>query len=287
MPCLGRNAVDLARKSAQGAAKLECDIAAGGMTILADAAASGFQLPPPCYARKLFDNALEQSAGRVPDPWKPEKDKSTELALRLMDKLPEISGWDPNSFESRLRLSVAGNILDFGVYADLDLSAAIESMSTAFTKKVDTEAVARLKEKMDSAKSILWIFDNCGEAVFDRLMIEPYRDKVTLAVRGKPIFNDMTALELADSGYPCGYAGGGVVSNDDGIPGVNLETCGSAFAEAFKKSDLVIAKGQANFETLNERTDHPIALLFLAKCPVVLRVTGGELKSIQVLLRNF
>ena len=140
-----------------------------------------------------------------------------------MTKLDEIPGWDPDSFESRLRLSVAGNILDFAIYADLDMADAMETIREAFTKPLDTATVAKLKEKMDAAENIFWIFDNCGEAVFDRLLIEPYRKKMTLAVRGKPAFNDITAAELEESGYGPDFARA-VVSNDDGVPGVVPKT---------------------------------------------------------------
>jgi uncharacterized protein with ATP-grasp and redox domains len=291
---LARNAIDLARKSAQGDASLEARIAAEGMRILGRAADEGYALPPPCYARRLIDNALEMSEGRVPDPWAPEKNTSTGLALKLMERLEEIPGWKSfvgtssvaSDFEKRLRLAVAGNILDFSIYADLDIAAAMETMATAFTKPVDTAAVAELKRQMDAARSILWIFDNCGEAVFDRPLMEPYRAKVTLAVRGRPAFNDMTRAELAASGYPEGWAGGGVVSNDDGVPGVVDATCGEAFRAAFDAADLIVAKGQANFETMNERGDKPIAFLFRAKCPFVCRAIGAEAGTIQVRLHN-
>ena len=303
LPCLARNAVELARKSAQGDAALEAEIARSGMEILESAAADGYPLPPPCYARKLMDNALAKCGGAVPDPWKKEKVSSTELALKLMERLDEIPGWNAESFESRLRLAVAGNILDFSIYADLDIAAAMETMKEAFTKPIcgtlaassadaqervpPSDIVVELKRRMDAAKSILWIFDNCGEAVFDRLLIEPYREKITLAVRGKPAFNDLTRAELAESGYPGGFAAGGVVSNDDGVPGVVDATCGDAFRAAFSRADLIVAKGQANFETMSDRTDKPIAFLFLAKCPVVCREVGAHPQTIQVILRNF
>lgn len=280
LPCLARNAVELARRSARGDAALEARIASEGMRILADAAAEGFALPPPCYARRLIDNALASCGGAVPDPWAKEKADSTELAKRLMKRM------DCDGFERRLRLSIAGNILDFSIYADLDIAAAMAKMDEAFTNPIDEAAVAALQRLMDSAHSILWIFDNCGEAVFDRPLMEPYRAKVTLAVRGRPAFNDMTRAELAASGYPEGWAGGGIVSNDDGVPGVVDATCGAAFREAFDAADLVVAKGQANFETMNERTDKPIAFLFLAKCPVVCRAVGARPGTIQVLLHG-
>ncbi len=333
LPCLARNAIDLARKSAQGDAALEARIAAEGMRILGRAAEKGYALPPPCYARQLIDNALAMCEGRVPDPWAEEKKASTELALKLLEALShkgalggsQFTATDADAmncvppgmsdFEKRLRLSVAGNILDFSVYADLDIAAAMETMATAFTKPIfgalggsrscasaaetaaphtdaqervpPADIVAELKRRMDAAKSILWIFDNCGEAVFDRLLMEPYRDKITLAVRGRPAFNDITRTELAVSGYAEGFAAGGVVSNDDGVPGVVDETCGAAFRAAFAAADLVVAKGQANFETMSERTDKPIAFLFLAKCPVVCREVGAQPQTIQVVLHNF
>ena len=124
LPCLARNATELARRSACGDVALEGRIAAEGMRILAKAAEEGYALPPPCYARQLIDNALAMCEGRVPDPWAEEKKTSTELALKLMDRLDEIPDWDPNSFESCLRLSVAGNIPDFSV--DADAKAALD-----------------------------------------------------------------------------------------------------------------------------------------------------------------
>ena len=354
LPCLARNAVELARRSARGDAALEARIASEGMRILADGAGEGFPLPPPCYARHLIDNALASCGGAVPDPWAKEKADSTELAKRMVENVNN----SPASFERRLRLSISGNILDFSIYADLNIAAAMAKMDEAFTKPIcgaslvlrpsgrggarsaggsppcaaemntetqrhrDTEVpleahdrsvsprlcasvlkpcaesaaaaapsaaslLSALRHAMDEARSILWIFDNCGEAVFDRPLMEPYRAKVTLAVRGRPAFNDMTRAELAASGYPEGWAGGGIVSNDDGVPGVVDATCGEAFRAAFAAADLVVAKGQANFETMGERTDKPIAFLFLAKCPVVCRAVGAEPGTIQVRLHNF
>ena len=93
LPCLARNAIDLARKSARGDADLEARIAAEGMRILGAAAEAGYALPPPCYARQLIDNALAMSGGAVPDPWAEEKKTSTELALKLLERMDEIPGW--------------------------------------------------------------------------------------------------------------------------------------------------------------------------------------------------
>lgn len=134
----------------------------------------------------------------------------------------------PRTSDSSPCLAVSGNVLDFQVYADLNLEDALQVMEEAFVKPVDRMAVAELKRRMDAAKKILWVFDNCGEIVFDRLFLSPYREKVTLAVRGKPAFNDVTRAELAESGYGDDFAGGGVIDNESGLPGVILADAGDA-----------------------------------------------------------
>ena len=281
LPCLARNAIDIAKKTDASDAVRQ----AIACEAIKDLASSDLSMPPPWYARRIIDTALAKSGGATPDPYGPEKEKSTRLALGLLDRLSGIPGWDPDDFESRLRLAVAGNILDFSIYAGLDIAAALETVETAFTKPVDKAAVAELKTRMDAAENILWIFDNCGEAVFDRVFMEPYRGKITLAVRGRPAFNDMTRAELEPSGFPAGFARG-VIDNETGIPGVVLSEAGDAMRRAFASAELIVAKGQGNFETMNEMTEFPIAFLFLAKCPVVIRAIGAEPRSIQVRLHN-
>ncbi|MDD7451495.1 MAG: ARMT1-like domain-containing protein [Treponema sp.] len=282
LPCLARNAIDLAKKTAVDPAR-QLEIAKASIVELSS---SDLTLPPPCYARRMIDRTLMMSDGVTPDPYKPEKDRSTRLALDLLKRLEEIPGWDPNDFESRLRLAVSGNVLDFQIYADLRLEDALKVMEEAFVKPVDSAVVAEHKHRMDAAKRILWIFDNCGEIVFDRLFMEPYREKITLAVRGRPSFNDATRAELSESGYWDGFAGGGVIDNATGIPGVMLDEAGDEMRKAFAAADLIICKGQGNFETMNELKGYPIAFLFLAKCPVVIRTIGATPRSIQVILRG-
>ena len=71
------------------------------------------------------------------------------------------------------------------------------------------------------------------------------------------------------------------------LHGVVDATCGDAFRAVFSRADLIVAKGQANFETMSDRTDKPIAFLFLAKCPVVCREVGAQPQTIQVVFHNF
>lgn len=276
LPCLGKNALDAAVRSTNDP-ELQKKILADCFRMLAE---NDYQMPPPYTARKILDIAYSYT-GQA-DIYAAEKRRSNQMAKQLVAELPGVPEYHAEEFESRLRLACAGNILDFGIFADLDLSFAMEKVKTAFTKPIAEDAVQILKEKMDSAKRIFYILDNCGEAVFDRVFMEPYKEKITLGVRGKPAFNDVTADDLADCGLDdWKYIGNGPV----GVPGTILSECDEAFLREFDRSDLIIAKGQGNFETMNEYS-HPIAFLFLAKCPAVTRLIGVEMNSIQVRLIN-
>ena len=279
LPCLGKNAVDAAKRSTADPA-VRKQIVAESLRLLAE---NDFQMPPPYTARKILDIAVRHTGAG--DIYLEEKKRSNALAEKLLSGLSEIPGYDPDDFESRLRLAIAGNILDFGIFADLDIALALQAVKTAFTKPLDREAVKRLHAKMDSAERILYILDNCGEAVFDRVFMEPYREKITLVVRGRAVFNDVLESDIAGCGLQR-FTRGVIPSGTSGIPGTILSECSSEFRQVFEQSDLVIAKGQGNFETLND-CQKPIAFLFLVKCPVVVRETGAELNSVQIRTQNF
>ncbi len=278
LPCLGRNAVDIAARITNDPA-LQKEIVAESLHMIAD---NPMEMPPPFLARNIIDIALRRTGGVCEDPYQTEKELSTRLAQQLVLELPRIPEYNPDDFESRLRIAIAGNILDFGVFSSLNWEVARESIRQLFAKPIDRAAARRLKARMDSAQRILYLLDNCGEAVFDRIFLEPYREKITLGVRGRAAFNDITRDDLAASGLE-GYP---VVTNGSGIPGTMLSCAPEEFREAFADADLVIAKGQGNFETLNETT-RSCACLFVAKCPVVTRLIGAETNSIQIRTLNF
>ena len=136
---------------------------------------------------------------------------------------------------------------------------------------------------MENAENILYLLDNCGEAVFDTLLVRRYRSKVTLCVKGIPVLNDVTRREVGPSGFD-GIVKR-VIDTGDGTPGVSLEHSSREFREAFESADLIVSKGQGNFETLHD-TDRPILFLFMAKCPLVAGMLNAELNSFQIVCRN-
>ena len=239
-----------------------------------------FTQPTPCMGYEIHRIIREETGN--PDPYKELKAHSNSLALDLHVDLKKkvLAADDP--FEMALRLSIAGNILDFGVGNLTHEKAArtlVETIEDALNRPIPFESIGLLRRAIEEADDILYIGDNAGEIVFDGLFIEQMpREKVTFVVKGGPIINDATrddaeAVGLADIVS--------VIDNGSNAPGTILELCSPAFRERFKTSDLLIAKGQANYETLSG-SDKKAFFLLKAKCPVIARDIGCEVGDVVV-----
>lgn len=247
---------------------------------LAQAGDIDLSLTPPEQAR-LIHQVIKTASG-VEDPYAEEKDSSTEFALKLMPIVREKIANSENPFETIVRLVIAGNIIDYGAIRDFDLDTAQKRIFEVFDMDVDLDAIRLLEKEMDKAKKIFYMADNCGEAVFDRLLIERYRDKITLGVRGGPILNDLTEREIKESELDIVP----YVHTGDMTPGVSLRHSSAEFLDEMRSSDLVIAKGQGNYETLNEY-DRPIFFLLRVKCQIIADLIGNvELGDLQVISKN-
>ena len=278
IPCFVEHGVHLAKMVSSDPVKVEAMVSA----VLRELLSHSHDTPPPLMARKI--NSIIRDIAHVYDPYEEAKDNSTHFALELLKAItPEIES-RPDRFGTLVRLAIAGNIIDFGVDKTFKLESAKERILEAFHLKIDLAAVESLRTAMEKAQRILYIADNCGEAVFDRLLIEPYCSKITLAVRGYPILNDLTRRELAASGLE-GLASS-VVDTGDFTPGVSFSNSSREFLDVFESADLIIAKGQGNYETLSD-TKRPIFFLFRAKCKVITEALGGvSLGSFQVIGSN-
>lgn len=232
---------------------------------------------PPVLAEKFF--AMLADASGVDDPFLAEKDKSTALAHKIHREYAARE----LSFDETLLLAIGGNIIDFGVNPDFQLDDAEKSIAAALKEPYDRAAASDLQRRMEEAKSIFYILDNCGEAVLDELLLRRYRDKITLGVRGGAILNDVTRREVAASGlgdYP-------VADTGRRAPGVPSDGIDAEFREKLYASDLVIAKGQGNLESLcPDFTARPIYHLLRLKCQVVSDWIGLPLGSIAIYGRN-
>jgi uncharacterized protein with ATP-grasp and redox domains len=235
---------------------------------------------PPWMGQHI--HRLLRGATRNPDPYYEVKKQSNALALALYPMLRERIRASDDPFATAVRLAIAGNVIDFGCKSNLDddeVHEAIEDAMSAHSPDPDDVAVDDLRRAIERAGDILYIADNAGEVVFDRLLIEEMpTDRITLVVRGGPVINDATREDAAAAGLNSLVP---VIDNGSDVPGTILESCSPSFQTRFEQCDLVIAKGQGNYETLRGN-DHNIFFLFKAKCPVIARDIGSEVGQMIV-----
>jgi uncharacterized protein with ATP-grasp and redox domains len=210
-----------------------------------------------------------------PDPYVVLKQNSTQEALALLPWLHETIHNSPDPLETALRLSVAGNIIDFGASWDFNLPKVIEQVLSTDFGIYDLEEI---KKGLASAKSILFLADNAGETVFDKLLIEQIKKPVFYAVKSAPVLNDATRTDAISAGMDQVST---IIETGTAIPGISLEKSTPKFIRLFQTADLIISKGQGNYEMLSENPQ-PIFFLLKAKCAIIARDLDVPLGSFVI-----
>ncbi len=207
------------------------------------------------------------------DPYHELKERFNRLALRMCAELEERVRTSEDPLETTVRLAIAGNIIDLGVKTSIKESDVEKIIRDCLTADFDSRQVEEFRNAVSRAEKILYLVDNAGEIVFDRLLIEQLPcEKVTVVVKGNPVINDATIEDADVAGLTRIVE---VIDNGSDAPGTILESCSQAFRNRFAESDLVIAKGQGNYETLSD-ADKNIFFILKAKCPVIARDLGCE-----------
>ena len=240
-----------------------------------------FDATPPVVGAEVHANI--RKVLNNPDPYREQKDRFNELALHLRPTLEKQVRNAADPFEEAVRLAIAGNVVDFGVRANLseeDLLRAVEDAAhSGLAGEIDV-----LRRRVDQAEQILYIADNTGEIVLDRLLLERLpAGRVTVAVRGGPVLNDATMEDARFAGI---HDVAPLISSGAAVPGTDLARCSEEFQRKFQEADLIIAKGQGNYESLNDTRPGEIAFLFRVKCDVVARLSGYPLHANVVLFEE-
>lgn len=208
----------------------------------------------------------------VADPYQAARRSSNQLALSYYPQLERRVAEARDPLLEAIRLAVAGNVIDLAVGAGFDLQRSIrESLDGEF-------AIFEYQPFLDAlagARRLLYVGDNAGEIVFDRLLVEQLTGRgieVTFAVRGGPAINDAVREDANQAGLS-----GRVELIDTGtdLPTVMLSESSAGFRQRYDAADLVISKGQGNFEGLCEQPG-PILFLLRAKCAPVARRLGVD-----------
>jgi uncharacterized protein with ATP-grasp and redox domains len=226
---------------------------------------------PPVIGQKIH-RLIRELAG-VDDPYNGVKQRFNNAALKLYSKMRHLIIESENPLDTAVRLAIAGNIIDFGVKSTLQEVELEKTISQCLSEELADMETEPFRKATDEAKDILYLADNAGEIVFDRLLIEQLPvEKITLAVKGSAVINDATMEDAVLAGLPKIVE---VIDNGSDAPGTILESCSKSFRGRFEKADLIIAKGQGNYETLSD-ADKNIFFILKAKCPVIARDLGCE-----------
>ncbi|MBI5103163.1 MAG: DUF89 family protein [Nitrospirae bacterium] len=234
---------------------------------------------PPAHTTTFIHRMIREVLEA--DPFGRIKHDYNEIALGLYPSLKQKVIRSDEPLQTAARLAIAGNVIDFGIFTSVDIEG---SVSRALESPLSVDDYASFKRSVHEAENILYLLDNAGEIVFDRLLIEELTSlgkKVTAVVKGSPVLNDVTYEDASQTGL-AGLCD--VIDNGSDCIGTIMEWTSAGFRDEFSRADLIISKGQGNFETL-AGTDKNIYFLFQAKCEVVSRELGRLLGS-MILMRS-
>ena len=205
------------------------------------------------------------------------KEASNSLAMEYAAQLRETIRSADSPLETALHIAAAGNIIDFGAkdHGSLDVEEELRNLQKTPFARYDIEAFTRA---LANASTLLYLCDNCGEIVFDKLFIEElHREFPTLeiiaALREKPIINDATIEDARRVGLGDAAT---LVSSGSPYPGTILPETSPEFRNIYRDADIIVSKGQGNFETLLPLSDPRVFFILRIKCEHMARVSGVE-----------
>ncbi|MBQ2665934.1 ARMT1-like domain-containing protein [Methanobrevibacter sp.] len=220
-------------------------------------------------------NMIKQKTGCT-DPYRNEKIEGNEIAMRYLPDVKRILEKD-DSLENHVKIAIIGNILDFGAFTlDDDIESVIRN---SLEKDLTIKDIEEFEKALREHDKVLYLVDNTGEIVFDKLLLEKIREydlDITIAVKSEPILNDACMKEALDAGLD---EFGNIVEIGCGTVGYVDSEISDEFREIFENHKFVISKGMGNYEGLTEidLSDKDVFFLLCAKCNTISRDIGVNL----------
>ncbi len=200
---------------------------------------------PPETGLKIYSKIREIT--KTADPYREIKDANIKKAKRLYPRLKEKVKNAEDKLLTAIRLAVAGNVIDLAIAKPVNLDNEIKTILKQDFAIFDYE---EFKKKLNNAEKILYLGDNAGEAVFDKILIEQLQKPVTYVVRDIPIINDATFDDAVKAGIATVAE---IISSGSKAPGTILKICNDNFVQKFENADMIISKGQGNYEGLSNK----------------------------------
>lgn len=215
----------------------------------------------------IMHNLIKEKTG-CRDPYRNEKIEGNEIALKYLPDVKRILDED-DSLENYVKIAIIGNILDFGAFTlDDDIESVIKK---SLEKELTIKDIEEFEKSLKSNDRVLYLVDNTGEIVFDKLLLSKIREyglDITIAVKSEPILNDACMKEALDAGLD---EFGEIVEIGAGTVGYVDSEISDEFREIFNDHKFIISKGMGNYEGLTEidLSDKEIFFLLCAKCKTI------------------
>ncbi|HED30213.1 MAG TPA: DUF89 family protein [Prosthecochloris aestuarii] len=211
----------------------------------------------------------------VDDPFLELKQDNIREALDMLPQLEDLAARAADPLQTAVRIAIAGNVIDHGLQRDFLLENAVGEVLRQPFAVYDMDD---FRSFLDNTSFVLYIGDNAGESVFDRVLISRLQKPVIYAVRDAPVINDVTMDDAIASGIDTMAS---IVSSGSTAPGAVPDRCSREFLELFGSAGLVISKGQGNYEALSGFGSN-VFFLLRAKCPVIAGHLGVKVDDIVV-----
>jgi len=245
---------------------------------------TSLDITPPEIGKKVY--RLIKNITRNEDPFQEIRQKDNQTILKMYQKLKNIIYNNGDPIKTAAKLAIAGNLIDYGanngkIHMDL-ISKKINQVDLAVNH------LGGFLKDLNRIDHVLYLADNAGELVLDKLFIEMIRRfhtsndfAITVVVRGKPVINDAI---IDDAQYIGMDKVANVIDNGDDAPGTILKNCSTEMKKYYDEADLIISKGQGNYETLSD--ENKLIYFFLqAKCPIIANNIGVQVGDL-VLMKN-
>lgn len=218
------------------------------------------------------NRVIRENTG-VDDLYHDMKEASHALATEYLEDLRDLASQGEDPLQQALKVGAAGNIIDVVHVGEYDLW---EEVTSTVNGELLGGSLKAFREKLNSASFILYLADNVGETVFDRVLIENLPLPVIYSVKSGPILNDAARVDAVAAGIDQVAT---IIENGSRSPGTVLSQASDEFLDLFNKADLVLSKGQANFETLDDQGSK-VFFLMRIKCPLISREIGAPIGSL-------
>jgi len=238
---------------------------------------SNWDSTPPELAHQV--HSIVKRITNENDPYKKVKRESNDLVLKMYPELKETVNKSRDPLRTAVRLAIAGNIIDFGVPQEFNLEDTIREV---LKKKFAIDDYKKLKEKLKDTETLLFFVDNAGEIGLDKLLVETFLEtkkleKIDFVVKGGPIINDATLEDAVYMGLD-GLPNSEFLTISNGEAGTGPARSSQTVKKWIREHDLVVSKGQGNYEGLSEHSG--LFFMLMVKCPIIASDLGVEVRDI-------